>query len=118
MQFIDRVHITVKAGRGGDVVFRADRNLNTLLSFRFHRKFTAKNGENGEYKNQYGRNAAPLYVNVPPGTIVTDETTGEVLADLAEIDTEAVIVRGGRGGRGNAKFANAANRAPTFAEFG
>ena len=144
MQFIDRAHITVKAGdgghgksafrhekfmpkggpsggdggRGGDVVFRADRNLNTLLSFRFHRKFTAKNGENGEYKNQYGRNAAPLYVNVPPGTIVTDETTGEVLADLAEIDTEAVIVRGGRGGRGNAKFANAANRAPTFAEFG
>ena len=141
MQFIDRAHITVKAGdgghgksafrhekfmpkggpsggdggRGGDVVFRADRNLNTLLSFRFHRKFTAKNGENGEYKNQYGRNAAPLYVNVPPGTIVTDETTGEVLADLAEIDTEAVIVRGGRG---NAKFANAANRAPTFAEFG
>ena len=135
MQFIDRAHITVKAGdgghgksafrhekfmpkggpsggdggRGGDVVFRADRNLNTLLSFRFHRKFTAKNGENGEYKNQYGRNAAPLYVNVPPGTIVTDETTGEVLADLAEIDTEAVIVRGGRGGRGNA---------PTFAEFG
>ena len=57
-------------------------------------------------------------MNVPPGTIVTDETTGEVLADLAEIDTEAVIVRGGRGGRGNAKFANAANRAPTFAEFG
>ena len=144
MQFIDRARITVKAGdgghgksafrhekfmpkggpsggdggRGGDVVFRADRNLNTLLSFRFPRKFTAKNGENGEYKNQYGRNAPPLYIDVPPGTIVTDEATGEVLADLAEIGAEEVIVCGGRGGRGNAKFANSANRAPTFAEFG
>lgn len=144
MQFIDRAQITVKAGdgghgksafrhekfmpkggpsggdggRGGDVIFRADRNLNTLLSFRYHRKFTAKNGENGEHKNQYGKNAQPLYVHVPPGTVVTDEKTGEVLADLSEADTEALIARGGRGGRGNAKFANAANRAPTFAEFG
>mgnify|MGYP000859843188 CR=1 FL=1 len=144
MQFIDRAQITVKAGdgghgksafrhekfmpkggpsggdggRGGDVIFRADRNLNTLLSFRFHRKFTAKNGENGEYKNQYGRNAPHLYVDVPPGTIVMDEATGEVLADLTEVGMEAVIARGGRGGRGNAKFANSANRAPSFAEFG
>ncbi len=144
MQFIDRAQITVKAGdgghgksafrhekfmpkggpsggdggRGGDVIFRADRNLNTLLSFRYHRKFTAKNGENGEHKNQYGKNAQPLYVHVPPGTVVTDEKTGEVLADLSEADMEALIARGGRGGRGNAKFANAANRAPTFAEFG
>ena len=144
MQFIDRAQITVKAGdgghgksafrhekfmpkggpsggdggRGGDVIFRADRNLNTLLSFRYHRKFTAKNGENGEHKNQYGKNAQPLYVHVPPGTVVTDEKTGEVLAELSEADTEALIARGGRGGRGNAKFANAANRAPTFAEFG
>ena len=144
MQFIDRAQIMVKAGdgghgksafrhekfmpkggpsggdggRGGDVIFRADRNLNTLLSFRYHRKFTAKNGENGEHKNQYGKNAQPLYVHVPPGTVVTDEKTGEVLADLSEADMEALIARGGRGGRGNAKFANAANRAPTFAEFG
>lgn len=144
MQFIDRAQITVKAGdgghgksafrhekfmpkggpsggdggRGGDVIFRADRNLNTLLSFRYHRKFTAKNGENGEHKNQYGKNAQPLYVHVPPGTVVTDEKTGEVLADLSEADTEALVARGGRGGRGNAKFANTANRAPTFAEFG
>lgn len=144
MQFIDSAQITVKAGDGGhgksafrhekfmpkggpsggdggcggDVIVRADRNLNTLLSFRFHRKFTAKNGENGERKNQYGRNAQPLYVDVPPGTIVTDEVTGEVLADLVEVGMESVIARGGRGGRGNAKFANAANRAPSFAEFG
>ena len=144
MQFIDRAQITVKAGdgghgksafrhekfmpkggpsggdggRGGDVIFRADRNLNTLLSFRFHRKFNAKNGENGEHKNQFGRNAQHLYVDVPPGTIVMDEATGEMLADLTEVGMEAVIARGGRGGRGNAKFANSANRAPSFAEFG
>lgn len=144
MQFIDRAQITVKAGdgghgksafrhekfmpkggpsggdggRGGDVIFRADRNLNTLLSFRFHRKFNAKNGENGEHKNQFGRNAQHLYVDVPPGTIVMDDATGEVLADLTEVGMEAVIARGGRGGRGNAKFANSANRAPSFAEFG
>ena len=144
MQFIDRTRVIVKAGdgghgksafrrekfvpkggpaggdggRGGDVIFVVDANLNTLLDFRFHRKFQAKNGENGDIKNQYGRNAEPCYVKVPPGTIVKDEATGEQLADLTEIGQEAVIAKGGRGGRGNAKFANAANRAPTFAEFG
>ena len=144
MQFIDRTTITVKGGdggngksafrrekfvplggpaggdggRGGDVIFIVDQNLNTLLDFRYHRKFTAKNGENGDIKNQYGANAPACYVKVPAGTVVKDEETGEVLADLTEVGQEAVIAKGGRGGRGNAKFANSANRAPTFAEFG
>ena len=144
MQFIDRTKVIVKAGdgghgksafrrekfvpmggpaggdggRGGDVIFIVDQNLNTLLDFRYHRKFTAKNGENGDIKNQYGANAPACYVKVPAGTVVKDETTGEVLADLTEPGQEAVIAKGGRGGRGNAKFANSANRAPTFAEFG
>ena len=144
MQFIDRTRVIVKAGdgghgksafrrekfipkggpsggdggRGGDVIFVVDQNMNTLLDFRFHRKFTAKNGENGDIKNQYGANAEPCYVKVPAGTIVKDEKTGQVLADLTEIGQEAVICKGGRGGRGNAKFANSANRTPTFAEFG
>ena len=144
MQFIDRTKVSVKAGdgghgksafrrekfvplggpaggdggRGGDVIFIVDQNLNTLLDFRYHRKFTAKNGENGDIKNQYGANAPACYVKVPAGTVVKDEETGEVLADLTEVGQEAVIARGGRGGRGNAKFANSANRAPTFAEFG
>ena len=144
MQFIDRTKVIVKAGngghgksafrrekfvpkggpsggdggRGGDIIFVVDPNMNTLLDFRYHRKFEAKNGENGDIKNQYGRNADPCYVHVPPGTTVTDEETGELLADLTEIGQEEVICKGGRGGRGNAKFANAANRAPTFAEFG
>ncbi len=144
MQFIDRTRVIVKAGdgghgksafrrekfvpkggpaggdggRGGDVIFVVDPNSNTLLDFRYHRKFQAKNGENGDIKNQYGANAPACYVKVPAGTVVRDEDTGELLADLTEIGQEAVICRGGRGGRGNAKFANAANRAPTFAEFG
>ena len=144
MQFIDRTRVIVKAGdgghgksafrrekfvpnggpaggdggRGGDVIFIVDQNMNTLLDFRFHRKFSAKNGENGDIKNQYGANALACYVKVPAGTIIKDEATGEVLADLTEIGQEAVVCKGGRGGRGNAKFANPANRAPTFAEFG
>lgn len=144
MQFIDRTRVIVKAGdgghgksafrrekfvpkggpaggdggRGGDIIFVVDPNSNTLLDFRYHRKFQAKNGENGDIKNQYGANAPACYVKVPAGTVVRDEDTGELLADLTEIGQEAVICRGGRGGRGNAKFANAANRAPTFAEFG
>ena len=144
MQFIDRTKVIVKAGdgghgksafrrekfvpkggpaggdggRGGDVIFIVDQNMNTLLDFRFHRKFKADNGENGDIKNQYGANAPACFVKVPPGTIVKDEATGEVLADLTEIGQQAVVAKGGRGGRGNAKFANSANRAPTFAEFG
>ncbi|WP_418871845.1 GTPase ObgE [Selenomonas bovis] len=144
MQFIDKTKVIVKAGdgghgksafrrekfvpkggpaggdggRGGDIVFRVDQNMNTLLDFRYHRKFKAENGENGDIKNQYGKNAPPCIVKVPPGTTVRDEETGELLADLTEVGQEAVIAKGGRGGRGNAKFANAANRAPTFAEFG
>ena len=144
MQFIDKTKISVKAGdgghgksafrrekfvpkggpaggdggRGGDIVFRVDPNLNTLLDFRYHRKFKAQNGENGDIKNQYGKNAPACIVKVPPGTTVREEETGKLLADLTEVGQEAVIAKGGRGGRGNAKFANAANRAPTFAEFG
>ena len=144
MQFIDRTKVIVKAGdgghgksafrrekfvpkggpaggdggRGGDVIFIVDQNMNTLLDFRYHRKFAADNGENGDIKNQYGANAPACFVKVPPGTIVKDEETGEVLADLTEVGQQAVVAKGGRGGRGNAKFANSANRAPTFAEFG
>ena len=144
MQFIDRISIRVIAGNGGngksafrrekfvakggpsggdggrgaDVIFVVDNNMNTLLDFRFHRKFVGKNGENGDIKNHYGHNAPPCIVKVPLGTLVKDADTGETLADLTEVGQEAVIAKGGRGGRGNAKFANSANRAPTFAELG
>ena len=92
--------------------------MNTLLDFRFHRKFVGKNGGNGDIKNQYGKNAPTCLIKVPAGTLVKDAETGEVLADLINDGDEAVVAKGGRGGRGNAKFANSANRAPTFAELG
>lgn len=144
MQFIDRTKINVKAGdggngkssfrrekyvpkggpnggdggRGADIIFKVDRNLNTLLNFRYKRNFKGDNGENGDIKNQYGRNAEPCIIKVPPGTVIKDASTGEVLADLTKPDQTAVIAKGGRGGRGNAKFKSASRRAPTFAEFG
>lgn len=144
MQFIDRTTITVKAGdggngksafrrekfvpkggpsggdggRGADIVFVVDPNMNTLLYFRYHRQFRGENGENGDIKNQYGHNAPPYLIKVPPGTLVKDEATGEVIADLTEIGQRVVVAKGGRGGRGNAKFSSSKNRAPTFAEFG
>ncbi len=144
MEFIDRAKIYVKAGdggsgksafrrekfvpkggpsggdggRGGDIVFLADENENTLQYFRYHRKFKADNGEAGDIKNQYGRNAEPLIIKVPAGTVVKDEDTGKIIADLTADGDRKVIAKGGRGGRGNAKFKNAANRAPTMAEFG
>lgn len=105
-------------GRGANIVFIVDANTNTLLDFRYKRKFVGKNGVNGGTKNCFGQNAEPLYIKVPAGTIVKDQETGEVLADLTEIGQEAILLRGGRGGRGNAKFVNSVNRAPTFAEMG
>ena len=105
-------------GRGASVVLKVDPNMNTLIDFRYKRKFVGKNGDNGGTKNCYGQNAEPLVIKVPAGTVIKDAETGEVLADLTEIDEEAVLAHGGRGGRGNAKFVNSVNRAPTFAEMG
>lgn len=105
-------------GRGADIVFVVDGNTNTLLDFRYKRKFVGKNGENGGTKNCFGQNAEPLTIKVPAGTLVKDEATGQTLADLTEIGQTAVLARGGRGGRGNARFASSVNRAPTFAEMG
>ena len=144
MQFIDRSKINVRAGdggngkssfrrekfvpkggpdggdggKGGDIVLAVDENTNTLLNFRYNRKFTAENGGSGDVKKQFGRNADDLIIKVPQGTLVKDASTGEILADLTEIGQKEVIARGGRGGRGNAKFKSASRRAPTFAEFG
>ncbi|QJW46449.1 GTPase ObgE [bacterium BFN5] len=105
-------------GRGGDVILVVDENLNTLIDFRYKRKFAANNGANGQTKNMHGAASAPLYIKVPPGTLVKDEETGAVVADLTENGQEAVVARGGRGGRGNARFVNSVHRAPTFAEKG
>lgn len=105
-------------GRGANIVFVVDQNTNTLLDFRYKRKFVGRNGDNGGTKNCYGQDAENLCIRVPAGTVIKDEETGEILADLTELGQEAILAYGGRGGRGNAKFVNSVNRAPTFAELG
>ncbi|RLK62502.1 GTPase ObgE [Atopobacter sp. AH10] len=105
-------------GRGGDVVFRVDDGLRTLLDFRFNPHFYADAGENGKSKSMYGRGADDLVVRVPAGTIVKREETGEVIADLTEHGQSVVVAKGGRGGRGNKRFATHANPAPAIAENG
>lgn len=105
-------------GKGGDVIFEVDEGLNTLLHFRYNRHYKAKRGENGKGKNMHGRSAEPLIVPVPPGTIVYDEETGDVLADLTEAKQQFVVAKGGRGGRGNTRFATPRNPAPNLSENG
>lgn len=105
-------------GTGGSVIVRADREINTLIDFRRHRKFAAKNGENGGAKDMYGKSAEDVIVKVPLGTMVYDAKTEELLADLTHDGQEARLVKGGHGGRGNAHFATSAVRAPTYAEKG
>ena len=105
-------------GQGGNVVLVADRNVNTLVDFRFRRLFKAKPGGKGEGSNKYGRNAEELVITVPLGTIVKDEETGQVMADLSRDGQRAIVAKGGRGGRGNWHFRTSANRTPTFAERG
>ncbi|MDT8902244.1 GTPase ObgE [Anaeroselena agilis] len=105
-------------GRGGDIVLVVDASLNTLIDFRYKRKFKADSGDKGQTSNMYGRQADNLYVKVPPGTVVRDEATGEVLGDLTAEGQELVAAKGGRGGRGNARFVSSVHRAPTFAERG
>ncbi|WP_026693787.1 GTPase ObgE [Peribacillus kribbensis] len=105
-------------GHGANVVFEVEEGLRTLMDFRYQRHFKAKRGEHGMSKNQHGRNAADMIVKVPPGTVIMDEDTKEVIADLTEHGQRAVIAKGGRGGRGNSRFATPANPAPEISENG
>lgn len=105
-------------GRGGDVVLVADKNLNTLIDFRYKRKYVAKRGGQGGTKNCTGMRAETVYVKVPMGTLVRDDVTGAVMADLVEDGQEFLAAKGGRGGKGNACYVTSTNRAPTFAEKG
>lgn len=105
-------------GDGADVVFVADEGLSTLVDFKYRQHYKAERGENGMRKNMHGKNGEDLIVKVPVGTIVRDDTTGEVLADIVEKDQRVVVAKGGRGGRGNARFSSAKNRAPEIAENG
>ncbi|MCY3916088.1 MAG: GTPase ObgE [Chloroflexi bacterium] len=105
-------------GRGGDVVLKADANLNTLYFFRNHVHFKAKAGGKGGSSNKTGADAETLIVRVPAGTVVRDAETGGLIADIARADDEVVVAPGGRGGRGNAHFKTSSNQAPRLAEKG
>lgn len=105
-------------GKGGDIVFKVDEGLLTLMDFRYNRHFKAAKGENGMSKGMHGRGAEDLVVPVPPGTLVINEVTGDPLADLTEAGQEYIVAKGGRGGRGNSRFASSRNPAPSIAENG
>ncbi|MFC5774532.1 GTPase ObgE [Ectobacillus antri] len=105
-------------GKGANVIFVVDEGLRTLMDFRYQRHFKAPRGEHGMSKGQHGKNAEDMIVKVPPGTVVTDAATGQVIADLVTHGQEAIIARGGRGGRGNSRFVSPSNPAPELAENG
>lgn len=142
--FLDRAKVNVRAGKGGDgmvafrrekyvpdggpaggdggkggsIIFRVDEGLRTLMDFRYNRHFKGENGQNGMSKSKYGANAEDLVVKIPPGTIIRNSETQEILGDLVENAQELIVARGGRGGRGNIKFATHKNPAPSIAENG
>ncbi len=99
-------------GRGGTIFAVADRNINTLIDYRYARLHRAKNGENGRGSDQYGAAAPDITLRVPVGTIIHDADTGEVLFDLNQHDQKVVLAAGGQGGMGNIHFKSSVNRAP------
>lgn len=105
-------------GKGGDVVFQADRNLRTLMDFRYKRKYEAENGQDGMKKKRFGKHGEDLIIKVPMGTVIIDEETGLVMKDLIEDGEAFVAAKGGKGGKGNTNFKNSVRQAPNFAEAG
>ena len=105
-------------GRGGDVVLRVKHTMNTLHSFQYNQKFLASPGGNGAKQKMTGRSAPTLYIDVPPGTLVYDEESGELLGDLVERDQELLVCKGGRGGRGNVHFVSSRHQVPKVGEKG
>lgn len=105
-------------GKGGDVYFTVDKDSNTLINFRYNKKYKAENGENGSGGRCYGKSGKDLYIKVPLGTVVKDAETGEVIVDMSEKDQTTLVFQGGRGGKGNSHFATSTRQAPRFAQDG
>jgi GTP-binding protein len=105
-------------GRGGDVILEVRSTLNTLYSFRHTSRYVAKDGKAGAKQKMYGRGADDLIIYVPPGTIVIDKVTREILGDLKDPEQQLIVCKGGRGGRGNVHFKSSTNQAPRAAEKG
>lgn len=105
-------------GKGGDVILKVDEGMNTLMDFRYKKKYKAQPGANGGPNNRTGRNGQDLIIDVPPGTLVKDDETGQILADLKEHGESFVVAKGGNGGKGNARFATSTRQIPRFAQLG
>ena len=105
-------------GKGGDVYFTVDPDSNTLVDFRYKKKFKAEDGKNGEGGHRYGRGGDDLYIKVPLGTLIKDAETGKILADLCKPGQTELIFPGGRGGKGNSHFATSTRQAPHFSQGG
>lgn len=105
-------------GKGGDIYFEVDPNSNTLIDFRFKKKFKAENGNNGEGSNKYGKSGENLTIKVPIGTVIKDASNNRVLADLSQEGQRELVLKGGRGGKGNAHFATSTRQAPRFSQDG
>ena len=105
-------------GRGGSIYFIVDPDSNTLVDFRFKKKFKAENGKNGEGARKYGKSGEDLYVKVPIGTLIKDAETGKIIADLSHKGQKELILPGGRGGKGNCHFATSTRQAPRFSQDG
>lgn len=105
-------------GKGGDVIFLVDEGLRTLIDFKYKRKYVAESGENGGSANCSGKGGKDLLIKVPPGTIIKDENTSHILADMTKPDQRVVIAKGGKGGAGNQHFATSTRQVPSFAKSG
>jgi len=105
-------------GRGGDVILEVRPTLNTLAAFRHTIRYVAEDGKGGGTNNKYGKSAENLVIPVPPGTVIYDAHTGDLIGDLTAPDQRLVVCKGGRGGRGNTHFKNSINQAPRTAEKG
>ena len=102
-------------GRGGDVYFVVDADSNTLIDFRFTKKFKAEDGQNGSGSHRFGKSGEDIYIKVPLGTIVKDAESGKVIVDMSKPGQKELILKGGRGGKGNSHFATSTRQAPRFA---
>ena len=105
-------------GKGGDVIFEVDKGLNTLTDYRHRRKFQAQDGEPGGKRRCHGGNGSDIILKVPEGTVVTEATTGKVIADMSGENIRQVILKGGRGGKGNMHYATATMQVPKYAQPG
>jgi len=144
VKFIDEVRITVQSGKGGagcvsfrrekyiprggpdggdgghggDIIFKPTTKKRTLYHLQFNRLYKAKNGTGGQGNNRAGKGGDHLIIELPPGTLVTDADSGDILKDLVDPDEVFVVAQGGRGGLGNARFKSSTNRTPRFAQPG